>query len=87
MKHHEFTLFKKEVGEDIIRMMFLPLMPNVYKKIKGSKIYLVIQYPKSLDIKIPRKKGKGDRAKFIKGLKNKWWFDDGQKAADKFNSI
>jgi len=39
-------------------MMFLPLMPNVYKKIKGSKMYLVIQYPKSLDIEIPRKKEK-----------------------------
>jgi len=87
MKHHEFTLFKKEVGENICRMMFMPFMPDIYKKIKGNKRYLVIKYPKSLDIEIPRKKGKGNRIKFIKGLENKWWFDNGQKAADKFNLL
>jgi len=56
---------------------------NLWVAIKGFtfKTEIVNQ------IEIPRKKGEGNRAKFIKGLKNKWWFDDGQKAADKFNSI
>jgi len=56
---------------------------NLWVAIKGFtfKTEIVNQ------IEIPRKKGEGDRVKFIKGLKNKWWFDDGQKAADKFNSI
>ena len=73
----------------------MPLMPNIYKKLKGSKRFLVIKYPKTIDKNVPRKginlKAKkairGNRQKFIDGWTDKWWFDNGQKAADKFNSL
>ena len=86
MKHDEYTLFKKKVGNNIIRMMFFPLMPDIYKNIQGSKKFLVTKYAETNDKQVP-KKGKGDRNKFIQGLSEKWWFSDGKKAANKFNKL
>ena len=89
-KHDEYTLYKKEIGNYIIRFMMSPfnLWDKEYK-LKGTpKKYLVVKYNKKYDKDVPRGKGEGTKRK---GWADKWkshnWYDTSEEAITKYKSL
>ena len=88
-KHDEYTLYKKESGDNIIRFMMAPYdcWAREYKAMK-TKPFLVVKYPKDNDDLIPRIKG--DRLKRQEWI-NKWvshtWYTTTEKALTKYKSL
>ena len=97
MKHDEYTIFKKEVDNFIIRYMcaYNNLWSKEYKNTHGSlgnvqtpKKYLVIKYPKNKDKDVPRKKGEGkNRGQWMNNWTKHWWYDKSEDAKNKYNSL
>jgi len=96
-KHDEYTLYKKESENYIIRFMMAPFglwskdyrtMKTLLGNFQKTKPYLIVKYLKTKDKDTPRKKGEGKkRGKWIKDWTSHWWYDTSEKALAKYKSL
>ena len=86
-KHDEYTLYKKESGDNIIRFMMAPYdcWAREYKAMK-TKPFLVVKYPKDNDDLIPRIKGdRPKRQEWIDTWISHTWCDTLEEALEIYN--